>query len=116
MERLAPVIRYGDGVLMLFVMSVNVYAAKSDQWQVADQPMHFLLLEKNIHMMIADKPTVTYIFNYTYQGNKYEVTIKPGDKFALDYDWYGPLKMPILFDNLKRLPKFLRLLAVFLIA
>lgn len=49
--------------------------------------------------MIADKPTVTYIFNYTYQGNKYEVTIKPGDKFALDCDWYGPLKMPTLFDT-----------------
>ena len=49
--------------------------------------------------MIADKPTVTYIFNYTYQGNKYEVTIKPGDKFALDCDWYGPAKMPTLFDT-----------------
>ena len=49
--------------------------------------------------MIADKPTVTYIFNYTYQGNKYEVTIKPGDKFALDCKWYGPAKMPTLFDT-----------------
>ncbi len=49
--------------------------------------------------MIADKPTVTYIFNYTYQGNKYEVTIKPGDKFALDCEWYGPAKMPTLFDT-----------------
>lgn len=49
--------------------------------------------------MIADKPTVTYVFKYTYQGNKYEVTIKPGDKFALDCDWYGPLKMPTLFDT-----------------
>lgn len=49
--------------------------------------------------MIADKPTVTYVFKYTYQGNKYEVTIKPGDRFALDCDWYGPLKMPTLFDT-----------------
>ena len=49
--------------------------------------------------MIADKPTVTYVFKYTYQGNKYEVTINPGDKFALDCDWYGPLKMPTLFDT-----------------
>ena len=49
--------------------------------------------------MIADKPTVTYIFNYTYQGNRYEVTIKPGDKFVLDCDWYGALKMPTMFDT-----------------
>ena len=49
--------------------------------------------------MIADKPTVTYIFNYTYQGNKYEVTIKPGDTVPLDFDWYGPAKMPTLFDT-----------------
>ena len=49
--------------------------------------------------MIADKPTVTYIFNYTYQGNKYEVTIKPGDVIPLDCDWYGPAKMPTLFDT-----------------
>lgn len=49
--------------------------------------------------MIADKPTVTYVFKYTYQGNKYEVTIKPGDKFPLDCEWYGPAKMPTLFDT-----------------
>lgn len=49
--------------------------------------------------MIADNPTVTYIFNYTYQGNKYEVTIKPGDTVPLDFDWYGPAKMAELFDT-----------------
>lgn len=49
--------------------------------------------------MIADKPTVMYVFNYTYQGNKYEVTIRPGDEFALDCDWYGPAKMASLFDT-----------------
>lgn len=49
--------------------------------------------------MIADKPTVTYVFKYTYQGNKYEVTIKPGDVIPLDCDWYGPAKMPTLFDT-----------------
>ena len=49
--------------------------------------------------MIADKPTVTYVLNYTYQGKKYEVTIKPGDKFALDCEWYGPLKTASMFDT-----------------
>ena len=49
--------------------------------------------------MIADKNDVIYIIKYTYQDQKYEVTIKPGDKFELDCDWYGPLKMPTLFDT-----------------
>lgn len=48
---------------------------------------------------IADKPTVTYVFKYFYEDSDYEVTIKAGDKFALDCEWYGPLKMPTLFDT-----------------
>lgn len=77
-------------------------------WQIANaKPGDVLIMDFGpwnsyplwMMQMIADKPTVTYIFKYTYQGNKYEVTIKPGDKFALDCDWYGPLKMPTLFDT-----------------
>lgn len=48
---------------------------------------------------IADKPTVTYIFKYTYQGYKYEVTIKAGDEIALDCDWFGPAKMAEIYDS-----------------
>ena len=48
---------------------------------------------------IAAKPDVTYVFKYDYQFMHYEVTIRPGQKFALDCDWYGPLKMAGLFET-----------------
>lgn len=48
---------------------------------------------------IAAKPDVTYVFKYDYQFKHYEVTIRPGQKFALDCDWYGPLKMAGLFET-----------------
>lgn len=49
--------------------------------------------------MIAEKPDVTYVLKYTYQGKMYEATIKRGEKFELDCEWYGPLKTAELFDT-----------------
>ncbi len=48
---------------------------------------------------VAANQRGTFIFRYTYMGNLYEVTIKPGDITALDFDWYGPAKMAEMFDT-----------------
>lgn len=48
---------------------------------------------------VASRPDLTYVFKCEYEYKEYVFTINPGDEFALDCEWYGPLKMVTLFDN-----------------
>ncbi len=54
-------------------------------------------IPRDLLARIASKPTVTYIFKYTFNGANFEVTIGPNAVIPLNLDWYGPLTMAQLF-------------------